>query len=140
MDFEFIVKMVSTVSVAVIGWIVAHYFTSRRDMANKRREIQTQYLIDAYRKIDGAIEPVQFSKEWCESLQSSFSDIQLFGTNQQIELAHEFAEILLTQEKINQNILKSLLHDLRADLRSELGLESTDSSIGHIRIHETKNT
>lgn len=138
MDFEFIVKVVSTVVVAVIGWIVAHYFTSRRDMANKRREIQTQYLIDAYRKIDSAIEPAQYTREWCESLQSSFSEIQLFGTKQQIELAHEFAEILLAQEKINQNLLNKLLHNLRTSLRSELGLESTDSNIGHIIIHETK--
>lgn len=137
MDLEFIIKVVSTVVVAVIGWVVAHYFTSRRDMANKRREIQTQYLIDAYRKIDSAIEPAQYTRKWCESLQSSFSEIQLFGTKQQIELAHEFADILLSQEKINQNVLKKLLHNLRTSLRSELGLEGTDSTIGHIRIHET---
>ena len=127
MELEFIVKVVSTVVVAAIGWIVAHYFTSRRDLANKRREIQTQYLIEAYRKIDSAIEPVQYTREWCESLQSAFSEVQLFGTKQQIALAHEFAEMLLSEEKINQNMLKQLLHDLRASLRSELGLESADS-------------
>lgn len=136
MEFEFAVKVFTTVIVAVLGWIIAHYFTSRRDMNNKRREIQTQYLIEAYKKIDNAIEPVSFSKEWGESLQNAFSEIQLFGTKQQIQLAHDFADILLSQEKINQDVLKKLLHDLRASLRSELGLESTESNIGHIRIYE----
>lgn len=137
MELEFIIKVVSTVVVAAIGWVVAHYFTSRRDLANKRREIKTEYLIEAYRKIDCAIEPTQYTREWCESVQSAFSEIQLFGTKQQIVLAHEFAEMLLSEKKINQNVLKQLLQDLRTSLRNELGLENTNSNIGHIRIYET---
>ena len=137
MEVEFIIKLLVTVIVAVVGWIIAHYFTSRRDLSNKRREIQTSYLIDAYRKIDISIEPETFDKEWCESLQSAFSEIQLFGTNEQINIAHKFAEILLKEEKINQNALKELLHDLRSSLRNELGLEFTNSSIGHLRISKT---
>ncbi|MGY0215852.1 hypothetical protein ACWJJH_00535 [Endozoicomonadaceae bacterium StTr2] len=130
MESEFIIKVVVTVLVAVIGWIVAHYFTSRRDLSNKRREIKTTYLIDAYRKIDQTIEPEKFDREWCESLQSAFSDIQLFGSKQQIQMAHEFAKLLLNESKINQNVLKTLLYNLRENLRSELGLVSTDSNIG----------
>ena len=75
MEVEFIIKLLVTVIVAVVGWIIAHYFTSRRDLSNKRREIQTSYLIDAYRKIDISIEPETFDKEWCESLQSAFCKI-----------------------------------------------------------------
>jgi len=135
MEFEFIVKVLASVVIAVLGWVVAHWFTSRRDISNKRREISTNYLIDAYRKIDSAIEPVEFDRKWCESLQSAVAEIQLFGSAKQIEMAHQFSELLLSEEKINQNILKSLLHDLRSELRNELGLENTDTTIGHIRIH-----
>ena len=88
-----------TVTVAALGWIVAHHFTSRRDMASKRREIQTQYLIEAYRKIDNLIEPEKYNREWRESLQSAFSEIQLFGTQKQIALAHKFAELLISEKK-----------------------------------------
>ncbi len=51
MELEFIIKVISTVVIAAMGWIIVHYFTSRRDMANKRREIKTQYLIEAYQKM-----------------------------------------------------------------------------------------
>lgn len=134
MEDYFIAKVLVTVVLAVLGWIVAHWFTSNRDMKNKRREIRTNYLINVYRKIDSSIEPEEYSREWCESLQEAVAEVQLFGSEEQIELAHKFSELLLSKKEVNQKILKELMQDLRSSLRSELGLKSVDSNIGHIRI------
>ncbi len=41
-------KIFVTVLLAMFGWVIAHFFTTRRDLASKRRELSTQYLINAY--------------------------------------------------------------------------------------------
>jgi hypothetical protein len=112
-----------TIIIAVIGWIiavfglvVAHWFTSRRDFANKKREIRTNYLAEAYRKLErGAMPP---SKKYDRGdFESAIADIQLFGNPKQVKIAHQFAE---KAAKGNGTNLQSLLEDLRADLRKEL--------------------
>lgn len=138
MEFEKLIQIIVTVLIAVIGWIIAHWFTSNRDQKNKRREIQTKFLIDAYQKIESSIEPAQYTKEWGESLQSAIADIHLFGTKEQIRIAQGFSEKLLSKEVIDQNDLKQLLHELRNELRNELGLEHVNGHIGHIRIYESQ--
>ncbi len=139
MEMEFVVKVAVSVLLAALGWVVAHYFTSKRDLANKRREVQTEYLIEAYRNIEKAIEPAEYNADWCVLVQTAFSEVQLFGSQKQIDLAHEFAELLLNQRKIDKGKLNLLLMELRSSLRAQLGLESAGSSIGYIRINESNN-
>jgi hypothetical protein len=47
--------VVASVGVVVIGWTVGHWLNARRDLANKRRELRVQYLIEAWRKIEKAV-------------------------------------------------------------------------------------
>ena len=45
---DYIIKILSTAVIAVFSWIMAHYFTSEREVKNKQREIKVEYLIEAY--------------------------------------------------------------------------------------------
>ena len=44
-----------TVTLAVVGWVVGHRFTSARDLKNKRLELRTKYLLDTYLHLDRAV-------------------------------------------------------------------------------------
>lgn len=50
-----IFKIIISLFVAVIGWVTAHYFTSKRELHNKRRDIRVSFLIEAYQKLENAI-------------------------------------------------------------------------------------
>jgi hypothetical protein len=43
-----VIKYPATALIVIFGWWVVHYFTSRRDRVNKRRELTIQHLINAY--------------------------------------------------------------------------------------------
>lgn len=55
------IKILFTVIIAVGGWIVAHYYTSRRDTNNYRRATRIEALSFCYKafirsSLDGAID------------------------------------------------------------------------------------
>ena len=79
METQFIINITITIALAVTGWIIAHYFTSKRDLRNKRLEIRTKYLIDLYHKIDTSIGR-KISPEIICDLEDVISYLQLFAT------------------------------------------------------------
>lgn len=136
MNFNLLVPLLVTTLAAILGWIVAHYLTARRDLANKRRELRVKYLIDAYRQLEGAAHRDESSNRWAD-IESAVADIQLFGTPKQVEMARRFAEEFA---KNRSAALDSLLSDLRESLRTELQLESVAAGIMHLRITQNKVT
>jgi len=80
------ISNIISIIVAVIGWIIAHYFTSKRDFANKKREIRINYLAEAYRKLERGAMPL--SKKYNPGdFESAIADIQLFGNPEQVKIA-----------------------------------------------------
>jgi hypothetical protein len=47
MNTEVLIPLLLTTCVAVAGWYAAHRLPARRNLANKRRELRVQYLIEA---------------------------------------------------------------------------------------------
>ena len=45
MDFDYI-KIVVSISLAVVGWIVGHHFTNKRTVASKQRDLVTEHLVN----------------------------------------------------------------------------------------------
>ena len=52
---EYIMKIILIAVITIIGWVVAHSFTSKRELKNKQREIKVGYLIEAYQKLENCI-------------------------------------------------------------------------------------
>ena len=134
MNTQLLLPLLVTTFVALSGWVIVHYFNSKRDLLNKRRELRVQYLIEAYRRLE-AVSHANNLKERRLDVESAIADIQLFGTPQQIQLAVKFAKELSEKEIAS---LDELLTDLRKDLRAELELEKTLLSIKHLRFKDTE--
>ncbi|MFQ3591417.1 MAG: hypothetical protein SNJ67_14115, partial [Chloracidobacterium sp.] len=70
--------------VAVIGWFVAHHFSARRDLGNRRREQVTKYLLEAYRRLEKGSNPRDPRETW-NDIESAIADIQLLlGSPEQV--------------------------------------------------------
>jgi hypothetical protein len=107
-----------------------------RDRANKRRELRAQYLIDAYRKLEGTANRghVEEINEGKAIMESAFADIQLFGSASQVAKAQEFLRQFSANKTVQMN---ELLADLRQDLRNELDLDSVSKEVLHLRIRKS---
>lgn len=131
LKFDFFLPLLVTTFVAIVGWIVAHRFTAKRDLDNKRRDLRVTFLIDAFRRIADAANRTEHAKnEHNQKLESAISDIQLFGTKDQVELAHEFS---IQIAMAGTSDLTKLLEALRADLRTELNLEQVANQVAILR-------
>ena len=90
MDWKLFAQLFVTVLVAIsAGWL-GHHLAARRDLLNERRKMRVGYLLEAYRKLEGAGHRSEPEKVW-PLLESAIADIQLLGSPQQAELARQFA-------------------------------------------------
>ena len=76
---------------ALLGWIIGYIATIRRDRLSKKRDLGTQYLLDAYRRLEGAGNRREPGLDDEKALESSVADIQLLGSPEQVHLARQFA-------------------------------------------------
>lgn len=116
--------------ITIIGWGILHSLTKRRDLANRKKEIRIKYLIDAWRLLESASN--RKNGELYKNIEVAISDIQLFGSKKQIELAQKIA---LNISETGQSDTLDLLIELRADLRKELNLESVENTFKFIRFY-----
>lgn len=127
MDWKLFIQLIATFLIAALGWCVAHYFTTRRDLANERRKLRIAYLLEAYRKLENASnrEPINWPL-----FESAIADIQLLGSTHQVSLARQFA---IAMGKNGTASLDELIFDLRQSLRSELELEPVSEKVVYMR-------
>jgi len=134
MKIELLLPLLLTTSVAILGWYIAHWFNVARDRANKKRDLQIQYLIEAYRRLERAANrPKSFDNN--AELESAVADIQLFGTAGQVKLAEKFSFDIAHNSHSSTD---ELLINLRAELRKELGLEEIGPEIVYLRLDENQ--
>jgi hypothetical protein len=117
-------------AVAIVSWFVGSWLSVRRDRANKRRDLRLQFLIEAYRRLATATNRKETDAAYFSGLDSALVDVQLFGREDQIAAAQEFAKLLAERREAQ---LDKLLSILRNDLRRELKLESVDGPIVVLR-------
>jgi hypothetical protein len=126
-------KIFVTIALAVLGWIIAHYYTTKRDIANKRREIRLEFLIKNYQILTNEISHREPSDELRESLENLLSDIQLFGAKEQVGLAKALAEDVTAGGSYE---LDPLINCLRDELRTELQLSKIKGNVVWLRLDE----
>lgn len=120
MDWRLFIQLTATFVVTALGWWAAYYFSKRRDVENDRRKLRTEYLLDAYRRLQDSTHRRGNEEKYWATLESAISDIQLLGTPRQAKLAAQFA---LDMQQSNIGYLDELPLDLRNSLRRELNLE-----------------
>jgi hypothetical protein len=122
MDIE-LTKLIVTVLLAIVGWLFAGWLSSRRDSANKRREIVVQHLIDAYKILTQEIGHRDTTVESITKFENLLSEIQLFGSREQVDIARKLSN-QTAQEGVST--IDPLIENMRDALRKELGLESVE--------------
>ena len=132
MELEFI-KIVATIFLAVIGWIVAHFFTSKRDISNKRREISIEHLVNAYRVLTNDVSHRKLNDDRKVALENLLSDIQLFGSVEQVAMAKSLADMVAAGGSFE---LDPLINSLRNDLRAQLKLEKVQGNVRWLRFEK----
>jgi hypothetical protein len=113
-------KIIISVIVAAIGWLVVHYFSTKRDRSLKKRELRTSYLINAYRILANDISHRPATAEYDKKLEDLIPDIQLFGSIEQVLMARNLAEHVANGGRFE---LDPLINSLRDNLRKELELK-----------------
>lgn len=126
-----LIQAVVAALVVVLGWYVVHRKSTERDLANKRRDLRVQYLIDAFRRLAAASERTEVSAAYLRDLEPAITDIQLFGSGDQVAAAQNFAR-QLAEHKIAGSA--DLLRRLRDDLREELKLERVHGEVVLLRM------
>ena len=126
-----IITVLTSVLLAFSGWLFGYIATIRRDRLSKRRDLRTQYLLDAYRRLEGAGNRAEPSREDEKALESAVADIQLLGSPAQAHMARLFA---LEFAGAGRAALDPLLESLRIDLRKELAIPPVDEGITYLRI------
>jgi hypothetical protein len=127
-----VLTILGTLVAAAVAAVLAHRFTSRRDLANRRRELRTEYLLNAYRAVADAIgRNLQQSPEDARAFERGLTDIQLLGSKSQAEMAMKLGREMTETAEGDPH---SLLRALRDDLRDELDLEQLSTEVNQTRI------
>lgn len=129
MDIEYL-KITITIILAVLGWVIGNYFTSKRTIAIQRREIVAEHLINSYRILTNEIAHREQTPESIKKLEDLLSDIQLFGSLEQVSLARELADEVATNKQFK---LDPLINNLRDNLRNELNLKNVNGNVQWLR-------
>lgn len=135
------IKIIVSIVLALVGWFVVHYLSSTRDRNNKKRDLRTSYLIEAYRNIERACGhneclPASLNIQ----IESAISDVQLFGSKHQIDLARQFTDEMNKNSSADP---RKILVELRSELRSELNLDQVSKDpddIFHWRLKDKKES
>jgi hypothetical protein len=129
MDWKLFAQLAMTLVVAILGVWIGHYFSALRDVANERRKLRISYLLEAYRRLEGASNRDAPKTCWPQ-FESAIADIQLLGSAHQVSLARQFA---IDTAKDRSASLDDLIFNLRQSLRSELELEPISENVLFLR-------
>lgn len=126
------VTIFGSLVVAAIAAVLAHRLTSQRDLENRRRELRTEYLLNAYRSVADAVgRDLRANPEDARTFEKGLADIKLLGSKEQARLAVELGKEMSSPGGADPD---PLLRSLRDDLREVLGLEHLTTSVEQTRI------
>jgi hypothetical protein len=113
--------------------LTGHYFSDRRDMSNKKRELTTKHLINAYSVLTNEVSHRKQTPERQQKLECIITEIQLFGSTEQVLLAKQLANEVATGQEFE---LDPLINSLRTDLRMQLELDPINGNVTWLRFKE----
>ncbi len=128
---ENLIPTLVTVLVAIVGYCFAYQQITEQ----KKKDIITKYLIEAWTKLVNASQR-GINNPYKQDIEASIAAIMLFGDKEQNRLAKEF------MHKLNQGHnadLTELLQQLRQDLRKELNLPKNSIKFEILRLSSTNH-
>lgn len=128
-----IIKFGVTALIAVLGWLAGHYFSDKRDKSNKKRELTTKHLINAYSVLTNEVSHRKQTQERQQKLECIITEIQLFGSGEQVMLAKKLANEVAAGQEFE---LDPLINSLRTDLRKQLELAPIKGNVTWLRFRE----
>lgn len=134
-DLIDIIKFLTTALIVVLGWLAGHFFTSKRDKSNKKRELTIQHLINAYSVLTNEVSHREQTTERQEKLERIITEIQLFGSTEQASLAKQLANDVAAGLEFE---LDPLINSLRTDLRKQLELEAINGNVTWLRFNNVR--
>lgn len=112
----------------LLSVVVSIFVTRWQVNSTRRKELVTQYLIEAWTKLEKGSNRER--GEFNLDIEAAIAQIQLFGTESQIILVRKFMEEILEKGDAKAD---DLLTMLREDLRRELRLEKTKQGFKFLR-------
>src|SRR5713101_7443588 len=135
MDSLLIAQLGDTFFGTALGWWVAHRLSSRRNIEDERRKLRMQYLLEAYRRLEGASHRANNARPHWSALESAVADIQLLGSPHQVRLANKFCTDIARDQAAP---LDELLNDLRNSVRLELNPGPITGNPQSLRFYEIR--
>jgi hypothetical protein len=126
-----IVKITVPILIAVTGWVLGHWFNSKRDLRNKKREIIIQFNLDTFVLLSNAVH--RDNNDYNHQIEEALSKIQLLGTSRQALLARQIATDIADKGVADMD---ELLNDLRMSIRNELELEGINENYKWLRFND----
>jgi hypothetical protein len=135
-----IAKIIVGAVVAVIGWLIAHHFSSKRDVRNSQRAIRMAALAEAYKAIVRAgIDGVMLQRDkggeiinGAKAVEDAISLIHLYGTQEQSDLASKYVQQVA---KFGKGEGTELVNALRRDIRENLGGCDIEGTPSYLRVN-----
>lgn len=119
------VQIIVTVILAALGWVVAHKFTSARELRNARNTIRIAALTHCYKVfVRSGIDGTLLKRDddgnivnGATSVEDAIALIHLHGSQTQFELANKYTKkISATDNGDSTELVNSLRDDIRAML------------------------
>jgi hypothetical protein len=131
-------SQIVTVLIALTGWLFVHRLSAWRDRVNHKRQIQTEYLISAFRRLaNSANRAPQANSTYFRDMESAIADIQLFGDKNDVELVKGFLNEFSSN---GQASMDTLLSTLRSKLRKELNYDEVTENVNWFRPEGSPDT
>jgi hypothetical protein len=115
---DILVSVLGSLLAAVVGGLVVHLATRRRELEKDRRAERIKYLVGSFRTIMRDLDRVD--EEARSRFDAAIEDVTLFGSAQQVQLARQIRHRRHEGGPVDYD---PLLESLRNDLRRELGLK-----------------
>ncbi|WP_155757764.1 hypothetical protein [Acinetobacter vivianii] len=140
-DFSILeaIKILFAIFIAALGWIVAHYFTAKRDLNNSRRLARIEALSSCYKifvrsGINGSLIHKRGGEviDIGENIEDAILMIHLYGSQEQSELANQYVNDLSTNQNADST---KLVNSLRKDIRGMLGEQDLTSTPSFLKIN-----
>lgn len=121
------IETLITAAITILGWFLISRLTYHRDEKNRQKNIQIEYLVNAYRDIGIFI--TRHSNQCMTTdiylkFEIAVRNIQIYGQPEEIELLHDYINNLQT----NNYSVDPLLNKLRDNLRESLDLDEVESN------------
>ncbi len=121
-------KIIVAVIIAVIGWIIAHNFTSARDVKNAQRATRVEAFTEAYKALarsglDKELLPKDKDGKVINKaipVENAIAIIHLYGTEKQSQMASKYALDFVNNRGAD---CTELVNSLRKTIREYLGGE-----------------